>query len=45
MSVLLTPQTQDRLRNIFLGFVAFFLLVGVVNLMAPLDYAGKKLLW
>jgi hypothetical protein len=41
----LTPQTQDRLRNIFLGFVAFFLLVGVVNLMAPLDYAGKKLLW
>jgi hypothetical protein len=39
------PQTQDRLRNIFLGFVAFFLLVGVVNLMAPLDYAGKKLLW
>jgi hypothetical protein len=36
---------QDRLRNIFLGFLAFFLVVGVINLMAPLDAAGKKLLW
>lgn len=38
-------QVQDRLRNIFLGFLAFFLVVGVINLMAPLDAAGKKLLW
>jgi hypothetical protein len=43
--LLLLLQTQDRLRNIFLGCVGFFLIVGVVNLMAPLDYAGKKLLW
>jgi hypothetical protein len=32
-------------RNIFLGFVFFFLLVGIVNLMAGFDYAQKKLLW
>jgi hypothetical protein len=38
-------QVQDRLRNIFLGFVGFFLIVGVINLMAPLGYAGQKLLW
>lgn len=40
-----SEKTQDKLRNIFLAFLAFFLLVGVVNLMAPLDFTGKKLLW
>jgi hypothetical protein len=40
-----SPQTQDQVRNIFLGFVGFFLVVGVVNLMAGFDYAQKKLLW
>ena len=43
--VVVPTQVQDKLRNIFLGFVGFFLIVGVVNLMAGLDYAGKKLLW
>lgn len=40
-----TIQGQDRVRNIFLGFVVFFLVVGIVNLAAGLDYAGSKLLW
>lgn len=39
------PQAQDRVRNIFLGFVVFFLIVGIVNMAAGLDYAGQKLLW
>lgn len=38
-------QAQDRVRNIFLGFVVFFLVIGIVNLAAGLDYAGSKLLW
>lgn len=33
------------MRNIFLGFVVFFLVIGIVNLAANLDYAGSKLLW
>lgn len=39
------PQTQNRVRNVFMVFVFFFLLVGVINLMAGFDYAKKKLLW
>jgi hypothetical protein len=32
-------------RNVFLFFVGFFLVVGVVNLMAGFAYPEKKLLW
>ena len=38
-------QTQNRVRNVFMVFVFFFLIVGAVNLMAGFDYAKKKLLW
>ena len=38
-------QMQDRVRNIFLGFTTFFLIIGIVNLVAPMAYAQKKLLW
>lgn len=38
-------KAQDRMRNIFLGFVSFFLIIGIVSLAANMGYAGTKQLW